>query len=72
MWLLLVNWLGTNGRSRQQKIALRKLLLGQILQPNYQLVIKHKGQILIKQKGNSLWPRLYLKEIKEETKDFVK
>jgi hypothetical protein len=57
---------------RHCEIALRKLLLGQILQPNYQLVIKHKGQILIKQKGNSLWPRLYLKEIKEETKDFVK
>ncbi len=47
-------------------IQIRSLLLGQILAPNFQLLLKCKEKVIIKQQGNSIWPRLKLKDMERE------
>lgn len=53
-------------------VELKELRFGRLLVPNYILVLKNQGNVILKQRGNAVWKRTEIKEITEKLKSIVK
>ena len=53
-------------------VELKELRFGQLFVPNYMLVLKNQGNLILKQRGNAVWKRTEIKKITEQLKSIVK
>lgn len=53
-------------------VELKELRFGRLFVPNYMLVLKNQGNVILKQRGNAVWKRTEIKEITGQLKSIVK
>ena len=53
-------------------VELKELRFGRLFVPNYMLVLKNQGKVILKQRGNAVWKRTEIKRIAEQLKSIVK
>lgn len=52
-------------------VELKELRFGRLFVPNYMLVLKNQGNVILRQRGNAVWKRTEIKKITEQLKTIV-